>query len=138
MTYQQNIFSSATQPILWSLRPENSQRSTHAPSKTVTTTDLIDFRRQFNNYSRSQLFCQIISRFERCNSPCFIADGYRWQRKSLSTIKGIIRAVMKKSQRAHLTVMETCNIRTLVITCMVFIRLNLHQAKGKKKKGQRL
>ena len=87
-----------------------------ASDKTSKTIDLIDFHLQFSKHdtlnSWSQLRRQIIPRFECCNSPCSSADGYRWQQELLSIVKSIIRAVMKKSQRANLALMEIYNIHT--------------------------
>jgi len=86
-----------------------------APSKTTTTTDLVDLRLQFSKQKSlntwSQLRRQIILHFEHCNSSNSSADDNRRQQKSLPTIKDIIRAVTKKSQRANHAVIEIRTIR---------------------------
>ena len=85
-------------------------------SKATTSTDLIDHRLQLSKQgplkSRNQLRHQVILRFERCNSRYSRTDSYRRKQKCLSTIKSVIRAVMKKSQHANHTVTKICEIHT--------------------------
>jgi len=90
-------FLSTTQQFLRQLLPLQARHLQQPTSLTFT----------FNSASktldsRSQLHHLIISRFECYNNPCSSTDGYSRQNRSLITIKGIIWAVMKKSQQANL------------------------------------
>jgi len=84
-------------------------------SKATTSTDLTDHRLQLSKQNPSSHEISYATRsshvLNAATAPYSSADGYRRKQKSLSTIKGKIRAVMKKSQRVN-AITEICMIRT--------------------------